>query len=161
MDSEKFLDYVWIHDTETSDGWKTDVIYSFAQHKEFQKYSDGFAQYVHLENFKKEQKEHKDCLALYHKADKVIQILLKTLERISSQDYRGNRPKDAIEAEVAVFDAKVLMNDEIKKVMDQDESITPFCVSCSTVLHMRKVVGGYRCFSCGHQIAVPVEKKSH
>jgi hypothetical protein len=36
---------IWVHETDTSDGWKTDIVYSLAEHLERKEWSDGFTQY--------------------------------------------------------------------------------------------------------------------
>lgn len=36
---------LWIHETETSEGWKTDYVYDLKEHEQRKEWSDGFTHY--------------------------------------------------------------------------------------------------------------------
>lgn len=64
---------IYIHHTDTSEGWKTDVIYNEAEHKERITWSDGHEIYVSL-------KDYEIMTMKFYNAQMLIQNLKERLD---------------------------------------------------------------------------------
>lgn len=103
--ASEIIKQVWIHETETSDGWKQDIVHCESDHLERMEWSDGFEHYVEYSVFEKLLEENKKLRKASKKLIKALKYYSETGRHFGSNDG-GNMADKAIDEYRVTVDNK-------------------------------------------------------